>query len=356
LPASRMAEVALPYRGDGQPVGGGPHIHPEMAAAGLWTTPSDLARYALGVNAALAGKSKIINAGTARAMVTRVMGEHGIGPAVGGSTARKFFQHGGSNAGYRCLLVAYEDGEGAIVMTNSDSGGDITNELMRTIAHVYQWPDFAPPTRKLAQVKPAMLERFVGVYALNDGTMFAVRKDGDRFIGQELGQAPVDLFPSSDRELFARYVNFVASFTLDDKGAVTGIRHQFNGWERPGTRADEARSKQVMASLEAIAKRFKEQKPRADTEGALRELVTGIAAGKPDYERMTPRFADLTRQQLSWMRDFIGSLGAIRKLTFNRVGPEGGDVYDVEFEKDTLHIDLRFSEDNRIDYVRLLPN
>jgi len=145
-------------------------------------------------------------------------------------------------------------------------------------------------------------------------------------------------------------------FTLDDKGAATAIRHQINGRERPGVRADEARTQQVMASVEATAKRVKEQKPRADTEGAMRELLTGIATGQPNYERMTPSFADLTRQQLSWMRDFIGNLGAIKKLTFNRVGPEGGDVYDVEFEKDTLHVDLRFSDDNRIDYVRLLPN
>ncbi len=52
LPATRAGEVALPFRGDGTPVEDGPHTYPEMAAAGLWTTPSDLARYALGVREA----------------------------------------------------------------------------------------------------------------------------------------------------------------------------------------------------------------------------------------------------------------------------------------------------------------
>jgi CubicO group peptidase (beta-lactamase class C family) len=148
LPAARTHEVAMPYRADALPVGGGPHVYPEMAAAGLWTTPSDLSRYGLGVLDALAGKSKIISAKTARAMLTRGLGGHGVGPMVGGSTARKLFTHGGSNAGYQCALVVYEDGEGAVVMTNSDKGGALVGEIMRTIAHVYEWPDMGPKERK----------------------------------------------------------------------------------------------------------------------------------------------------------------------------------------------------------------
>jgi CubicO group peptidase (beta-lactamase class C family) len=82
LPSKRMQEVAAAYRGDGSPVAGGPHVYPEMAAAGLWTTPTDLAHYALGVRDALGGKSRIIRAETARAMLTPGMGARGLGPAV----------------------------------------------------------------------------------------------------------------------------------------------------------------------------------------------------------------------------------------------------------------------------------
>ncbi|MES1263976.1 MAG: serine hydrolase domain-containing protein, partial [Peristeroidobacter soli] len=142
LPAVRMGEVALPYRSNGKPVQGGPHVYPELAAAGLWTTPSDLARYALGVRAALAGKSSVISAATARAMLTPVIGAAGVGPFLGGSTSRKLFAHSGGNEGYRCLLVAYEDGEGAVVMTNGDRGEEITNLVVREVARIYGWPDY----------------------------------------------------------------------------------------------------------------------------------------------------------------------------------------------------------------------
>ena len=71
LPKSRMDEVATPYRGDGQPVPGGPHVYPEMAPAGLWTTPSDLARYAIEVQKSLAGKANhVLSAAMVRQMLT----------------------------------------------------------------------------------------------------------------------------------------------------------------------------------------------------------------------------------------------------------------------------------------------
>jgi CubicO group peptidase (beta-lactamase class C family) len=355
LPAKRLSEVALPYHGDGNAVEGGPHVYPEMAAAGLWTTPSDLARYALGVRAALAGDSKVVSAATARAMLTPVINSQGLGPQLGGSTSRKFFTHGGANEGYRCLLVAYEDGEGAVIMTNGDAGDQLQGEVMRTIAHVYQWPDFAPAVRKVADVKPAALDRLIGVYTLNEGSTYVLRRDGDRFVGNVLDNTPAVLLPSSDLELFARDVDVVVSFTLDERGAVNAVRHRHNGWERTGTRADEARSRQVIALVDATAKRFREQKPQAGSESAVRELLTGLAAGKPNYERMTQPLADLTRQQLTGLQGFIGSFGPLKKLTFKSVGPEGGDIYDVEFAAKVLHIALRLDDKDRIDYVNFLP-
>ena len=132
------------------------------------------------------------------------------------------------------MLVAYEDGEGAIIMTNSDSGGRLLGEVMRTIAHIYQWPDFAPPTRTLADVKPELLDRYIGAYDLNDGSIYVVRKDGDRLVGHEIGRAPVALFPSSERELFAKEADVVVNFTLDDKGAVDCSPTSLNGRERNG--------------------------------------------------------------------------------------------------------------------------
>jgi CubicO group peptidase (beta-lactamase class C family) len=73
LPQGRLANAAMPYSHDGQGIKGGPHVYPEMAAAGLWTTPSDLARYAIDIQKSLAGEPKhVLSTEMARKMLTVV--------------------------------------------------------------------------------------------------------------------------------------------------------------------------------------------------------------------------------------------------------------------------------------------
>ena len=298
----------------------------------------------------------MISADTARVMLTPVIHSQGLGLMTDGATSRKYFMHGGANEGYRCLLVAYTDGEGAIVMTNSDSGDGIMGDLMRTIAHVYQWPDFAPPLRTLSKIRPELLDRYVGAYDLDDGSAYVVRKNGDGLIGQAIGYSPHALFPSSDVEFFAKDVDAVVTFALDAKGAAQSIRHQLGGWQvRTGPRVDEARARQLVATVERIAQRFKDQTPRPESESAIRQLLGGLASGKPEYDRMMPKFAELARQELPRWQQFLGSLGALRSVGFYRVSEEGGDDYDADFENGKLRLRVQLSDDCRIDSVQFQP-
>ena len=141
-------------------------MYPEQSAAGLWTTPSDLAHFALGVAEDLAGRGdRVVSAATVRTMLTPVLDNWGLGLEVGGATNRKFFTHGGVDACYQCVLVAYDDGQdGAVIMTNGDRGGFLANEILRTVAYTYHWPDFAPLERAVAPIAAARLDKFIGYY------------------------------------------------------------------------------------------------------------------------------------------------------------------------------------------------
>ena len=141
IPASWLQTVATPYDSEGRAVPGGPHVYPEMAPAGLWTTPSDLARYAIEVQKALAGKSAVLSAAMARQMLTPNDGQ-GLGPQLGGGKENPYFHHTGSNEGYKCYLVAYNNGDGAVIMTNGNNGSRLAMEILSTIAYEYKWPGY----------------------------------------------------------------------------------------------------------------------------------------------------------------------------------------------------------------------
>jgi len=146
LPKAELEDAATPYDDRGQPIKGGAHIYPEMAPAGLWTTPSDLARYIIGVQDSLSGKSSaVLSQGTALKMVAPGgLGHWGLGFQLGGTPGRPAFAHDGVNAGFVSLIAAYEDGDGVAIMTNGSRGGELTRELLLTIANEYGWPDFQP--------------------------------------------------------------------------------------------------------------------------------------------------------------------------------------------------------------------
>ncbi|MBN2432900.1 MAG: beta-lactamase family protein [Acidobacteria bacterium] len=168
LPPAGAARAATAHRADGQAVDGRWHVYPELAAAGLWTTAADLCRFALGVSAAAAGETEhILPADLARRMLEPGIGQWGLGPGIQGAGADRTFHHGGANEGFRCTLVCAADGRrGAAIMTNSDAGGPLMEEILRGIAHIYGWPDHQPQAVTVAAVAPEELAPCVGEYRL----------------------------------------------------------------------------------------------------------------------------------------------------------------------------------------------
>ena len=142
LPEAWVDNAARAHDGNGNPIAGRWHTYPEMAPAGLWTTPSDLARWAIELWNAYHGRSnRILAASTARAMLTRQREDYGLGVAVSPEGASFRFGHGGSNAGYRCdLFLFVETGQGIVIMTNSDHGGRLFRSLQEAAAQEHGWP------------------------------------------------------------------------------------------------------------------------------------------------------------------------------------------------------------------------
>jgi CubicO group peptidase (beta-lactamase class C family) len=164
--AGRANQVATGYLLDGKPVPGRYHVYPEMAAAGLWTTPTDLARWAIALVRAYNGEdSPLMSTASARTMLTPGLGQWGIGIEVQGAGDDLRFAHRGDDVGFKAGLVAWPKGERAItVMTNADGGADVIAELAQAVAREMGWKGAQPQVIDAVTLTAAQIQEVAGGY------------------------------------------------------------------------------------------------------------------------------------------------------------------------------------------------
>ena len=227
LPAELAAKTASGYYVDRSAVPGRWHVYPEMAAAGLWTTATDLARYAIGVQQALAGKSKVLSADMAKQMLTVQKGTYGLGPAVADTGVALRFSHGGRDEGFDAFVVAYaHNGDGLALMVNANDNSRAVGRIITFIAKKYSWPNYPMP--KVAPiaavaVPPAALHEAAGRYEFqNNNLMTLIALDGRLFT--DVHGLPDEAFvPAGDGRFVSaeRPVSFQVVRSAD--GRVEGI-------------------------------------------------------------------------------------------------------------------------------------
>jgi CubicO group peptidase (beta-lactamase class C family) len=228
LPAARAGEAAHAHDARGAVVPGGWHVYPEMAPAGLWTTPSDLAVWALAITEARAGRStNLLSQATVAQMLTPVKDGIGLGPFVGDSGRSFHFGHGGANEGFHSELVMFPElGLGAAVMTNGDRGPLLIRETLRALAVEYNWPSYGPNKVMLVTLDPATAARLAGQYRLQvgPGVPAEVRNEGGKLTlhAPQLPQNE-ELLPESDTAFVMSTLGWRIRFARDAAGRATGF-------------------------------------------------------------------------------------------------------------------------------------
>jgi CubicO group peptidase (beta-lactamase class C family) len=235
LPPSLQSRAAAGKQG-ATPVEGRWYVKPEMAAAGLWTTPSDLARFAIEIQKSRRGKSnRVLSREMTDLMLTAqpptVPGEGvvpgevmGLGLELKSEGGLLRFSHGGYTTGYRCQMTAFEDGKGVVVMTNGSSQA-LLREIIWGVAEEYNWPaGNLPKERILAHLAPGLLEQYAGQYENPPTRRPAVSsvtvKDNQLYLDG------MPLRPESESSFFgeteATYI-----FIRDDKGQVSELVYDY---------------------------------------------------------------------------------------------------------------------------------
>jgi CubicO group peptidase (beta-lactamase class C family) len=241
LPEARWAEAASGHDGEGAVIKGRWLIQPQMAAGGLWTTPTDLAKWALEIMSAWKGEqNELLSKRIATEMLAVQKAPYGLGVEVQGTGSSLEFSHGGSNLGFRAQMVMFPAvGKGAVIMANGDRADWVIGNLIRSIASEYHWPALTQTEREVVPLSTAQLDALVGVYSLPPGpsgepVTYEITRNGNRLFAElkGLGSYPkYELFPSSATSFFST-IGLNVDFTLDTSGRATSLKMG----EIPGTR------------------------------------------------------------------------------------------------------------------------
>jgi CubicO group peptidase (beta-lactamase class C family) len=224
LPDDWRQKAASGHRGDGALVDGKIHVYPEMAAAGLWTTPTDLAKFGIEVQLSYAGKSnKVLPKELIDKMVTPFMEQAGLGFFIDKRGNNIYFGHDGADEGFRAMMLMHrEKGYGAVVMVNSDNG-QIMGEVMRGIAYAYGWDEFLPPVNEVISLDAAKLDEYTGRFQVNPDRILTVAQEGGKLVVRPTADVKFELLPIADGTFIRRDQPFKYTFARGAAG-VTEVR------------------------------------------------------------------------------------------------------------------------------------
>ncbi|MVM30870.1 serine hydrolase [Spirosoma sp. HMF4905] len=294
LPADKAKATATGHYGDRNLVKGRWHVYPEMAAAGLWTTPSDLARFAMGIQSAFAGKpGAILSKSMTQQMLTDQKDNDGLGVFLEGKGPTMRFGHNGRDEGFDAFMTAgAETGQGLVIMINANDNSRMMGQITEEVAKQYHWPDYKPMVgakRIAVPVAAKALTAYEGRYELNNNQMitFVASKDRlytliDGFNDEEFVPETPTHFASADRDIYL-------TFSPNEKGEVTELLWKTNKGERKIPRIgplfnapksapdpDPTRTRKIEVALMALAKGGKavEETPGI-TPGARKDFAQG---------------------------------------------------------------------------------
>ncbi|RIV71560.1 serine hydrolase domain-containing protein [Flagellimonas aequoris] len=184
LPPHYHKNASAAYDTEGSMFEGQWYNHPEQAAAGLWTTPTDLAKYCIQIQEILSGAPNgILKKPSVEEMLTDQGNDWGLGPSLDEKNGALVFRHAGKNVGFTNEFIAYaHQGNAVIIMTNADNGGKLIGEILRSVSAYYHWDLNNPLTIELMEVNDDELSRFTGKYVLD----FQVAGIGDYLIDVDL--------------------------------------------------------------------------------------------------------------------------------------------------------------------------
>jgi CubicO group peptidase (beta-lactamase class C family) len=233
-PVNKQSLLATGYYNDGKEVKGKYHIYPEQAAAGLWTNPTDLAHYVIGTQQSLHGKSnKVLSQKMTELMLTPYIDKSAaLGVFIIKKGSEKYFSHEGTDEGFVSEYYgSIKNGDGVVVMANTYNTR-IFDEIINSVASVYNWKDFyTPEIKRVVTVSNETLKSYVGKYKLGNDTLIVTLENKNLMIRFNKREEYKTYFTSDSSFIILEAYRTEQNFTKDSQNKVTGFHINSNGHE-----------------------------------------------------------------------------------------------------------------------------
>jgi CubicO group peptidase (beta-lactamase class C family) len=235
LAPSLRDNAAVGYGPRGLEITGGSRSYGALSAGGLWTTPSDILKWASSIWRAMQGQDgEILSTASAAEMFSSSNGRVGLGLFLGSYGDNEYFRHSGSNAGFESEFIVFNSGgDGIAVMTNGNKGYVLIKEIIHRAAEVFDWPGVERVTRVAVRIEPTELRQYVGTFTAVSPfeASFEVSLDGEALMldAPDAGFLVANLrfYPESDTSFFSTEGSSLV-FEKNAEGSVSSL--SFDGF------------------------------------------------------------------------------------------------------------------------------
>lgn len=215
----QLKYAATGYLPNGEMTQGRRHTYPEMAAAGLWTTAEDLAKFAINIQKTIKGDSSLaLSKEMTELMLTPFVEDNvGLGIFLINKGDDIYFGHGGWNEGFSSELMAHKDkGYGVAIMINSNHP-DFISELMRSVALTYEWDDFVKEYKSIDN-KGSQNAHIIGKYKVRGFDYIEIAEGENNLLLKDGPEEEfIDLIQVTDSTFAVRQFDALFQFKKDEE-------------------------------------------------------------------------------------------------------------------------------------------
>lgn len=157
--------VSSAHTNDGEVVAGDWHNYAEKGAGGLWSTPTDIAKYCIEIQNIIAGKeSVLLKKETIEKMLTKGLNNWGLGVRVEGKGDALKFAHDGKNEGFFADFFAFANEGNAVVILTNGNTPTLGQEILKSISSLYNWNTHNQRTIEIKNLSSEELKKYTGTY------------------------------------------------------------------------------------------------------------------------------------------------------------------------------------------------